>query len=106
MTSWKKQVRAHGVPPGRGSSIQEQTVGDNVGKLPWAAGTGNNRNNLQGLSKRGQKPKEERAQRERRMSLYERRRRSKAAPRNRRIGSRRDVRRGFPTRGALHIMGS
>ena len=58
---------------GRGSSIQEQTVGDNVGKLPWAAGTGNN---LQGLSKRGQKPKEERAQRERRMSLYERRRRS------------------------------
>jgi len=37
---------------GRGSSIQEQTVGDNVGKLPWAAGTGNN---LQGLSKRGQK---------------------------------------------------
>jgi hypothetical protein len=58
---------------GRGSSIQEQTVGDNVGKLPWAAGTGNN---LQGLSKRGQKPKEERAERERRMSLYERRRRS------------------------------
>jgi len=58
---------------GRGSSIQEQTVGDNVGKLPWAAGTGNK---LQGLSKRGQKPKEERAQRERRMSLYERRRRS------------------------------
>jgi hypothetical protein len=53
--------------------IQEQTVGDNVGKLPWAAGTGNN---LQGLSKRGQKPKEERAQRARRMSLYERRRRS------------------------------
>ena len=39
---------------GRGSSIQGQTVGDNVGKLPWAAGTGNN---LQGLSKRGQKPK-------------------------------------------------
>ena len=30
----------------------------------------------------------------------------KAAPRNRRIGSRRDVRRGFPTRVALHIMGS
>ena len=58
---------------GRGSSIQEQTVGDNVGKLPWAAGTGYN---LQGLSKRGQKPKEERAQRERRMSQYERRRRS------------------------------
>jgi hypothetical protein len=58
---------------GRGSSIQEQTVGDNVGKLPWAAGTGYN---LQGLSKRGQKPKEERAQRERRMSPYERRRRS------------------------------
>jgi hypothetical protein len=58
---------------GRGSSIQEQTVGDNVGKLPWAAGTGNN---LQGLSKRGQKPKEERAQRERRMSPHERRRRS------------------------------
>jgi hypothetical protein len=43
---------------GRGSSIQAQTVGDNVGRLPWAAGTGNN---LQGLSKRGQKPKEERA---------------------------------------------
>ena len=42
---------------GRGSSIQEQTVGNNVGKLPWAAGTGYN---LQGLSKRGQKPKEER----------------------------------------------
>jgi hypothetical protein len=58
---------------GRGSSIQEQTVGDNVGKLPWAAGTGYN---LQGLFKRGQKPKEERAQRERRMSQYERRRRS------------------------------
>jgi hypothetical protein len=31
---------------------------------------------------------------------------AKAAPRNRRIGSRRDVRRGFPTRVALHIMGS
>jgi hypothetical protein len=30
----------------------------------------------------------------------------KAAPRNRRIGSHRDVRRGFPTRGALHIVGS
>src|ERR1700756_5521178 len=58
---------------GRGSSIQVQTVGHNVGKLPWAAGTGNN---LQGLSKRGQKPKEERAQRERRISQYERRRRS------------------------------
>src|SRR5262249_6289793 len=42
----------------RSSSIQEQTVGDNVGKLPWAAGTGNN---LQGLCKRGQKPKDERA---------------------------------------------
>ena len=54
---------------GRGSSIQGQTVGDNVGKLPWAAGTGNN---LQGLSERGRKPKEERAQRERRMSQYER----------------------------------
>src|SRR5215831_12330741 len=35
---------------GRGSSIQGKTVGDNVGKLPWAAGTGYN---LQGLSKRG-----------------------------------------------------
>ena len=35
---------------GRGSSIHGQTVGDNVGKLPWAAGTGYN---LQGLSKRG-----------------------------------------------------
>ena len=62
---------------GRGSSIQEQTVGDNVGKLPWAAGTGYN---LQGLSKQGQKPKEERAQRERRMSPYERRRRSNVLP--------------------------
>jgi hypothetical protein len=31
---------------------------------------------------------------------------AKAAPRNRRIGSHRDVRRGFPTRGALHIVGS
>jgi hypothetical protein len=31
---------------GRRSSIQGQTVGDNVGKPPWAAGTGNN---LQGL---------------------------------------------------------
>ena len=58
---------------GRGSSIQGKTVGHNVGKLPWAAGTGYN---LQGLSKRGQKPKEERAQRERRMSQYEQRRRS------------------------------
>jgi hypothetical protein len=29
---------------------QGKTVGDNVGKLPWAAGTGHN---LQGLSKRG-----------------------------------------------------
>jgi hypothetical protein len=57
---------------GKGSSIQEQTSGNNVGKLPGAAGTGNN---LQGLSERGQKPKEERAQRERRMSQYERRRR-------------------------------
>ena len=62
---------------GRGSSIQEQTVGDNVGKLPWAAGTGYN---LQGLSKQGQKPKEGRAQRERRMSPYERRRRSNVLP--------------------------
>jgi hypothetical protein len=33
-------------------------------------------------------------------------RQTKAAPRNRRIGSHRDVRRGFPTRGALHIVGS
>jgi formylglycine-generating enzyme required for sulfatase activity len=31
---------------------------------------------------------------------------AKATPRNRRIGSRRDDRRGFPTRAALHIMGS
>ena len=35
---------------GRGSSIQGQTLGANVGKLPWAAGTGYN---LQGLSERG-----------------------------------------------------
>jgi hypothetical protein len=35
---------------GRGSSIQGKVLGNNVGKLPWAAGTGNN---LQGLSKRG-----------------------------------------------------
>jgi hypothetical protein len=36
----------------------------------------------------------------------ERERLRKAAPRNRRIGSHRGVRRGFPTRGALHIVGS
>jgi transposase len=35
---------------GRGSSIQGKTVGDNVGKLPRAAGTGYN---LQRLSERG-----------------------------------------------------
>ena len=34
---------------GRGSSIQGKILGDNVGKLPWAAGTGYN---LQGLSER------------------------------------------------------
>ena len=56
-----------------GPASKERFSVDNVGKLPWAAGTGYN---LQGLSKRGQKPKEERAQRERRMSQYERRRRS------------------------------
>src|SRR5262245_56000332 len=60
-----------------GSSIQGKILRHNVGKLPWAAGTGYN---LQGLSKRGQKPKEERAQRERRMSQYERRRRGNALP--------------------------
>ena len=56
-----------------GPASKERFSVDNVGKLPWAAGTGYN---LQGLSKRGQKPKEERAQRERRMSQYEQRRRS------------------------------
>jgi len=70
MTPWKQHIEStRWYRRGRGSSIQGQTVGDNVGKLPWAAGTGNN---LQGLSERGRKPKEERAQRERRMSQYER----------------------------------
>jgi hypothetical protein len=35
---------------GMGSSIQGKILRDNVGKLPWAAGTGYN---LQGLSERG-----------------------------------------------------
>jgi hypothetical protein len=65
----KKQVQADGVPPGYGVQHPRKDSQNNVGKLPGAAGTGNN---LQGLSKRGQKPKEERAQRERRMSQYER----------------------------------
>jgi hypothetical protein len=50
MTPWKKQVQAHGVPPGYGIQHPRKALGTNVGKLPWAAGTGNN---LQGLSKRG-----------------------------------------------------
>ena len=65
MTPWKKQARAHGVPPGYGVQHPRNDSQNNVGKLPRAAGTGYN---LQGLSKRGQKLKEERAQRERRMS--------------------------------------
>ena len=40
MTSWKKQVRAHGVPPGYGIQHPREILRDNVGKLPWAAGTG------------------------------------------------------------------
>src|SRR5215510_430219 len=77
MTPWKKQVGAHGVPPGYGVQHPRKDSQNNVGKLPWAAGTGYN---LQGLSERGQKPKEERAQRERRMSQYERRRRGNSLP--------------------------
>jgi hypothetical protein len=77
MTPWKKQVQAHGVPPGYGVQHPRNDSQNNVGKLPWAAGTGYN---LQGLSERGQKPKEERAQWERRMSQYERRRRGNALP--------------------------
>ena len=52
MTPWKEQVQAHGVPPGHGIQHPRKGSQNNVGKLPWAAGTGNN---LQGLSKRGQK---------------------------------------------------
>jgi hypothetical protein len=50
MAPWKKQVRAHGVPPGYGVQHPRKDSQNNVGKLPWAAGTGNN---LQGLSERG-----------------------------------------------------
>src|SRR6266851_1054692 len=54
---------------GTGSSIQGKILRDNVGKLPWAAGTAYN---LQGLFERGSLPKEERAQGEWHMSPYER----------------------------------
>src|SRR5215467_5993043 len=50
---------------GRGSSIQGKILGDNVGKLPWAAGTAYN---LPRLFERGEMPKQERAQREWHMS--------------------------------------
>src|SRR5713101_738961 len=60
---------------GMGSSIQGKTFRDNVGKLPWAAGTAYN---LQRLFERGSMPKEERAQREWHMSQYERRWRGNA----------------------------
>jgi hypothetical protein len=52
MTPWKKQVGAHGVPPGYGVQHPRKDSQNNVGKLPWAAGTGYN---LQGLSERGPK---------------------------------------------------
>jgi hypothetical protein len=42
MTSWKKQVRAKGVPPGYGIQHprkEGKILRDNVGKLPGAAGT-------------------------------------------------------------------
>src|SRR5215470_11537004 len=54
---------------GTGSSIQGKVLRITSGSCRGQQWTGNN---LQGLSKRGQKPKEERAQRERRMSRYER----------------------------------
>ena len=50
---------------GRGSSIQGKILRDNVGKLPWTAGTAYN---LQRLFERGLMPKEERDQREWHMS--------------------------------------
>ena len=73
MTPWKKHARAHGGTAGVGDPaskdrLSEITSGSCRGQQGLV--------NLQGLSKRGQKPKEERAQRERRMSQYERRQRS------------------------------
>src|SRR5262249_23703866 len=50
MTLWKQQARAHGVPPGYGVQHPGTDSRNNVGKLPWSAGTGYN---LQGLSERG-----------------------------------------------------
>jgi hypothetical protein len=50
MISWKKQVRAHGVPPGYGIQHPGKILRDNVGKLPGAAGTAYN---LPGLFERG-----------------------------------------------------
>ena len=46
----QQQARAHGVPPGYGVQHPSTDSRNNVGKLPGAAGTGDN---LQGLSKRG-----------------------------------------------------
>ena len=37
MTPWKKQVQAHGVPPGHGIQHPRKGSQNNVGKLPWAA---------------------------------------------------------------------
>src|SRR3979490_2467582 len=49
MTSWKKQVRAHGVPPGYGIQHPRKDSQRYVGKLPGAAGTAYN---LPGLFER------------------------------------------------------
>jgi hypothetical protein len=73
MAPCKKQARAHGVR-GSGSSIQQQTVGDNVEKLPGQQGL------VTTCKDSPNEAKEERAQREWRMSLYERRRRSNVLP--------------------------
>ena len=40
--TWKKQVSAHGEPPGYGIQHPRKLLRDNVGKLPWAAGTAYN----------------------------------------------------------------
>src|SRR6476660_6617101 len=50
MTSWKKQVEHTVYRRGTGASIRGKMLRDNVGKLPWAAGTAYN---LQGPFERG-----------------------------------------------------
>ena len=60
---------------GKGPGIQRRIRRDNIGKIPLAAGAGNN---LQRLLAIGHKPKERRGRWDWHMSSYERRRRGNA----------------------------